>query len=599
MDLLKKANELPEKPGVYIMHNAEGRIIYVGKAKILKNRVTSYFRNGEHTPKTERLVKEVADFDVIICESELDALLTECSLIRHHAPFYNIRLKEGKGSGYPYIHLYTEKIGNIQAPMLETSFQKTNSGKYFGPFISRYNAKNLIALLSKTFRLPQCGKNSARTDKGCIERQINRCAGWCTGDVTQEESDRTFENIVSVLSGNADDLYEEVKKEMEAASNDLEFEKAAVLRDRLRALDVLAAKQRPMVSQKRNADYIACGETESHCAIFMLRIRNGYVIGENCNIFKEKLTSDLLREYVERFYTEETQLPTKIYLEQDHEWLPLINEWLGGIVSTASFDSDKTLLNVSRKNAEERLLQYEGKTKKGQRLQRLFNNFTGIDNVRRIEIYDISHTLGTEIVCGMVVSTEGILEKKSYRRLKIGKIEGYDDTAYMYEAILRRLKRFVSGDEKFAPAPDLIVCDGGRGQINAAIRAVSECGLSIPVIGFKKDSKHKTKAISFADPSIPDKPLASDMEVFAFCGRLQEEVHRYAIEYHRNLRDKLTQQSRLMQIEGIGKVKAKDIFLKFKSIEKIAAATEEELCSVKGITPALAKKVIEELNSGE
>ena len=597
MDLLKKALELPEKPGVYIMHNAEGRIIYIGKAKILKNRVTSYFRNGEHTPKTERLIKEIADFDVIICESELDALLTECSLIRHHTPFYNIRLKEGKGSGYPYIHLYMEKIGNIYAPMLETSFQKTKNGRFFGPFVSRYSAKNLITLLSKTFRLPQCGKNSARTDKGCIERQIDRCAGWCTGDVSQEESDRTFSDIVSVLSGNADDIYENVKAEMEHAAEELEFERAAVLRDRLRALDLLSEKQRPMVSQKRNADYIACGETECHCAVFMLRIRNGYVIGENCNIFEEKLSSDLLREYIERFYTEETQLPTKIYLEQQHEWMPLINEWLGGIVSTASFDSDKTLLSVSRKNAEERLLQFEGRTKKGQRIQRLFNNFAGTDNARRIEIYDISHTAGTEIVCGMVVCEDGIFDKKSYRRLKIGKIEGYDDTAYMYEAILRRLKRYVSGDEKFAPLPDVIVCDGGRGQINAALRAVAECGLAVRVIGFKKDSKHKTKAISFPDPSVPDKPLASDREVFAFCGRLQEEVHRYAIEYHRNLRDRLTQQTRLMQIEGIGKIKAKDLFLKFKSIEKIAAASEEELCSVKGITHALAQRIRDELGN--
>ncbi|MBO5298466.1 MAG: excinuclease ABC subunit UvrC [Clostridia bacterium] len=599
MDLLKKALELPEKPGVYIMHNAEGRIIYVGKAKILKNRVVSYFRNGEHTPKTERLVKEVEDFDVIICESELDALLTECSLIRHHAPFYNIKLKDSTGSGYPFIHLYKEKIGSINAPMLEMSFNKTNNGKFFGPFVSRFNAKNLITLLAKTFKLPQCGKNSARTDKGCMERQIDRCAGWCVGSISQEESDKIYNDIISVMSGNADELYEKVKADMEAAAEELEFEKAAVLRDRLRSLNLLTEKQRPMVSQKRNADYIACGETEGHCAIFMLRIRNGYVIGENCNIFSEKMTSDLLREYIERFYTEETQLPTKIYLETEHEWLPLINEWLGGIVSTASFDSDRTLLAVSRKNADERLLQYEGRTKKGQRLQRLFNQFIGIDNVRRLEIYDISHIAGEEIVCGIAVSNDGIFDKKSYKRLKIGKIEGYDDTAYMYEAIYRRLQRFVSGDAKFAPLPDIIVCDGGRGQINAALRAISDCGLSVPVIGFKKDSKHKTKAISFQNPDIPDKPLSISPEVFAFCGRLQEEVHRYAIEYHRNLRDKLTQQSRLQQIDGIGKTKAKDLFLKFKSVDKIAAASTEDLCKVKGIAPTLAQRILEELNSEE
>ena len=199
----------------------------------------------------------------------------------------------------------------------------------------------------------------------------------------------------------------------------------------------------------------------------------------------------------------------------------------------------------------------------------------------------------------MVVSVDGNFEKKSYRRLKIGKMEGYDDTAYMYEAIYRRLARFCGGDEKFAPAPDLIVCDGGRGQINAALRAVSDNGLSIPVIGFKKDSKHRTKAVSFADPSVPDKLLSSDPEVFAFCGRLQEEVHRYAIEYHRNLRDRLTQQTRLTQIDGIGKKRAKDLFLKFKSVEKIAEAGIEELCSVKGISPALAERIKAELSADD
>ena len=331
----------------------------------------------------------------------------------------------------------------------------------------------------------------------------------------------------------------------------------------------------------------------------MLRIRNGYVIGENCNIFSEKMSSDLLREYIERFYTEETQLPTKIYLEQKHDWMPLINEWLGGIVTTASFDSDKTLLSVSKKNAEERLLQFEGRTKKGQRIQRLFNQFIGIDNVRRTEIYDISHIAGEEVVCGMVVCVDGNFEKKSYKRLKIGKMEGFDDTAYMYEAISRRLARFCDGDEKFAPAPDLIVCDGGSGQINAALRAISDNGLSIPVVGFKKDSKHRTKAIAFSDPFMPDKQLSSDREVFAFCGRLQEEVHRYAIEYHRNLRDKLTQQSRLTQVEGIGKAKAKDLFLRFKSVENVANATVEELCEVKGISPVLAERIKTSLSDNE
>ncbi|MBQ2915272.1 MAG: excinuclease ABC subunit C [Clostridia bacterium] len=595
-DLLKKANELPESPGVYIMYDNTKKVIYVGKAKNLKNRVTSYFRNGEHTRKTEQLVAHAENFEVIVCPTELDALLTECSLIKRHNPFYNILLKNSY-EGYPFICVYREKIGSKSealVPRLKLELVKNSKAKCFGPFMSRIKAKAIVEALNTAFLLPKC--NYKGTGKRvCLNKDIGQCCGFCAKDFPPEKADEIYNELISILNGNIEDISSEIREKMEACAENLDFESAASYRDRLRALEEIEKHQRPTVFQKRNADYIAYKDMGDICAIFMLRIRNGYIFGENCNIFKEPFTDDLLRAYIERFYTDDPVLPSKIYIENDYEWLPLINEWLGGIVTQPTFSSDKELIVSAEKNAAERLLQFEGKTMKAQRILAKFNDFIGMQNISRIEVYDISHIAGSDIVCGMITSVDGVFSKKDYKKFKIAPRPGGDDTAYMQEAVSRRLARFLDGDKGFAPLPDIIVCDGGRGQINAVCAAVESSGLNIPVIGFKKDSKHKTKAITFRDPNIPDKQLASDIDVFAFCGRLQEEVHRFAISYHKMLRDRFTQQTKLTETEGIGKTKARALFMHFKSIDKIRSATVEELCQVKGMTPKLAEKLLADL----
>ncbi len=594
--LLVKANTLPLTPGVYLMKNAEGKIIYVGKAKKLKNRVTSYFRGTVKHPKTAKLVSEIDDFEVVLAESELDALLTECSLIQKHSPVYNIKLKNG--GGYPFICV-TEKDG---LPLLKIEKNRTSRGKCFGPFTSGQTASTIIKLINKVFLLPVCALGNknintvSRNGKGCLEYQIHACRGFCRSDFTQEQKQEVFNEIYSLLSGNVDEIYDSLTEKMVKASEELEFEYAAQLRDRIFALNTLKEMRRPTIAHNRNADYISYASSldgeNSACSIFILRIRKGFVIGERCDHFDEGYTEDLLGEYIERFYSENPHPNCKIYIEKsDYPWLDPLNQWLGGQITFPSLKQDEDILALCKKNAAERRLQLEGKTRSTQRSLAAFKDFSGIKKAERIEAYDISSIAGELVVCGMIALEDGAFKPAAYKRFKIEKTLGNDDTAYMKEAVTRRMKRYIDGDEHFSPLPDLIICDGALGQIHAVEEAVALAGLSVPIVGLKKDSKHRTKSLVFS--SGKEMPLVKHREAFAFCTKLQDEVHRYAISYHKALRDALTRQSALTKIPGIGKKKARDLFLRYKSVEKIAEASVEDLCKIKGINEALALTVIE------
>ncbi len=589
--LLQKANSLPEKPGVYKMYDEKGTIIYVGKAVNLKNRVTSYFR-GTHYGKTAVMVSEIRNLEVIVTDSELNALLTECSLIKHHDPMYNIKLKDGKG--YPFIRVWEEK--GFPRIARENSKGK-KSGRFFGPFTQKTNAALLISLIQKAFQLPTCSAKSI-PDKLCLEYHIKNCRGFCRQKVSAEETDAILKEICAILEGKTDDIYQKTEQEMLRAADKLNFEYAAQMRDRLHSLSIIQTKQKPLIQQNRNADYIACKENDQKEApktcFFMLRIRNGYVVGERCDTFQETLTDELFCSYLSRFYSAEEPPEGKIYVAALRPGIEPINQWLKEKITLPRFEQDKKLLQIAQNNAEERLLLLEGKTKKQQRLLAAFSSFTGIHQTETIEIYDTSSIAGSHIVCGMVVCKNGELQKSRYRRFKIEKTLGNDDTAYMKEAVSRRLKRFLAGDEKFSPLPDLILCDGGLGQVHAVMAAVQEAGLVIRVAGLKKDSRHRTKSFVYEDGR--ELLLAKNHEAHTFCGRLQEEVHRYSIDYHRKLRDSFSQQSELLQIPGVGKTKARDLFMKFKSLDKIKNASNEELTAVKGVNEELAEKIRTYLN---
>ena len=585
-ELLKKANELPMLPGVYLMRDVNNHVIYVGKAKKLKNRVVSYFRNNaEHTEKTKKMVSCVDHFDVIITSSELNAFLTECSLIKKYMPLYNIAIKNGRG--YPFIHFYFEE----GFPVLTTTRFRKAGGKYFGPFLSRQKCLFLINLLSRAFKLPDCSIKQ-RKRKVCLQYSINRCGGFCEHKMSDAELGELYRKVCEVLEGNVDEIRTDILKQMEQAADKLDFEKAAALRDSARALESLANSQKAVVVQNRHADYIAYKTNGKRTCIFMLRIRNGYIVGERSDIFDEPFSSDLLQGYMSSFYTDDTMPPNKIYIPEEYDWMGLVNEWLHGKVSIPKLKPDKELLDNAHHNAIERMLQYEGRTQKGYRLLTAFSEFTGIENAQFMELYDISQLAGTDVVCGMVVCVDGILQSDRYRRFKLGKFDGnHDDTAYMQEAVTRRLERYRDGDEKFSPLPTVMICDGGLGQIHAVEEVVASFGYAdkITVIGFKKDSRHRTKSIVFS--SGKELLLVKNHEMHAFCGRLQESVHKYAIGYHRALRDEAARKSEILSIRGIGKSRAKVLFDTFKTVENIKKASAEDLMGVSGITWELAQNI--------
>lgn len=580
-ELLKKATELPESPGVYTMYDASGDVIYVGKAIKLNNRVSSYFRNIPHEPKVERMIEHVDHFSVILCANELDALITECSLIKLHNPFYNIKLKDGHG--YPFICVSTVD----GCPRVKSEYTRPSGARCFGPYAYLQNVSLIIGLLNSAYRLPSC--NYKPRSKPCLEYDMGRCNGFCAGKADPQEMKHAYESICAVLEGKTDAIEEELTREMEAAAERLDFEEAALLRDRRKALGMISKKQRPVVSQNRHADYFGYRDGGDKCSIFLLRLRNGYVVGERSDLFDEPFTPDLLRQYLERFYTEDTLPPGKIYLPQEYEWTPLLNQWLKGKITVPVYEQDVRLRTLADRNAGERMLQYEGKTARIQRQLNAFAEFSGVRKVDLIEVYDVSQTAGADVVCGSISVLEGIPDRKRYKKYRIRQVLGRGDTDYMKEAVQRRIARYKEGDEGFSPLPDLILCDGALAQIHAVEQVLREEGVTLPVLGLKKDSRHRTKSLVFPDGT--EKLLAPVPEVFSFCGRLQEEVHRVAISYHKNLRQKAMQQSQLEAIPGVGKAKAKALFLHFKSIDKIRKATPEDLTAVKGISLPLAEGI--------
>lgn len=592
--LLKKALNLPEKPGVYTYYDKNGKVIYVGKAKNLKNRVTSYFQSNLN-PKTEKMIETAANFEIIVTNSELQALLTECSLIKQHNPFFNIKLKDSKG--YPFIKVSKTPAG----PAVEVVHTKSGEGKFFGPYAFRHHATLLCDLLKKTFSLAACASKKQRPQKLCLEYHIKHCAGFCENKISEEETSKLYSQISAILDGKTDDIYEKTKNDMLSAAEKLDFENAAKLRDRLEALDMLKKKQRPLVIRNTNADYVSCVDSDEVgislekpvLCVFMLRIRNGYITGERCDIFDGTYESPevFLGNYLARYYNESEDIPKSIYCNIKFTDFDLLNEWLKDRFKTASYDQDKTIIELTKKNCRERILQHEGKAYKSQRDLASFREFTGIKKADNIEVYDISHIAGENVVCGMISCVNGKTEKSRYKKFKIAKTFGNDDTAYMKEAVKRRLERFMQNDESFSPLPDVIICDGGLGQIHSVAAVRDNFNLEITVIGLKKDSRHRTKSIVFENGK--ELLLEKNIDVFSFCGNLQEEVHRYAISYHKKLRDVQTQQSELTEIKGIGKTKAKNIFLHFKSIDKIKKASAKEIAEVKGITPELAESVAE------
>ena len=580
--LLQKANNLPQLPGVYIMLDAAGEVIYVGKAKRLKNRVTSYFR-GSHLPKVEAMVQKVADFNVIVVDSEFESLVLENSLIKQHQPHYNILLKDDKG--YPFIRVDLK----AEYPRFELVNRPAKDGaRYFGPYGGRNMSREIIDVVCKTLKLPSCGKKFPRDiGKGrpCLNNHMGACLAWCIGRESGEEYRRLIDEACLILDGKTDELISELKDLMVKASDELRFEIAAQLRDRIRAIEGLSNKQRVIATAFADTDAVGFARGVKSCFV-VLHFNNGSLVGKDSELISEPMeddseaTSYLVRQY----YASRGLFPKHILLPvmtEDREELErLFSEIAERKVYVEVPERGDRLKLVSRANmnAKEEILR--ATTMQQRRTGTLEWLEKALDlpaYPARIEAFDISNLGDTGIVAAMTVYKDGKPLKKDYRKFRIKDLEIRDDYASMYQAVTRRFKRYADGDEKFDSLPDLLLIDGGETHAAVAEKALGALNLTVPVFGMVKDDRHRTRAlITSAGNEIS---ISTNQAAFALIGSIQEETHRFAIEYQRSLRNE-NFGSELEKIQGIGEKRKNELLKHFKTIKAIRGAGIDELTEV-------------------
>lgn len=593
--LRDKARSLPSESGVYIMKDKDGVIIYVGKSKNLKNRVSSYFVGNTHTPKTAKLVSLVRDFDYIVCKTEIEALTLENVLIKKHSPKYNIKLKDAKS--YPYI-----KVTNEPYPKLFVTRERhSDKARYFGPYRGSAPAHAALEAVMRVFSLASCKRVFPRDigkSRPCIYRDMGRCVAPCTGKVTEEEYRSLVRCAEWVLAGNVKETKEQLTREMMVASENMEFERAGVLRDSIRALDRLSEKQKVVADAKVNRDVFAIYTSELDGALAVLTVREGALINKNEFILTEKdgISSEDIISLIADYYDGMGEAPREIMLDfpLSDEDCSLLSEYLSlgkkykVQIKFPERGDGRALCEIARKNAEEVAKQYrldgEREDKNVKRLCELLS----IPTASRIEAYDISNIGDESINASMVVYEGGRLKKSDYRIFSIKSTDGRDDYGSMREALTRRLSHIGDGSASLGTAPDLILLDGGEGHVGVGKSVLSELSLDIPLFGMVKDDFHKTRAITDGEREIS---IAREMNVYAFIYKLQEEAHRFAIKATSSQKTRGLVHSTLEKIEGIGPKKAKAL-LYAMTLSKIKTAGVEELCSVKGISQKDAERIV-------
>lgn len=592
-ELKDRANSLPSTPGVYIMKNSNDKIIYIGKAKSLKNRVTQYFgSNTNHTLKVIKMVENVDRFDYILCDTEFEAFLLENSLIKQHQPKYNILLKDDKG--YHYIKITDEKWKKIQ-----TSKQINDNAEYIGPYNSGAIVRQTVDEACKIFKLPTCNRSFDKRTKPCLNYHIGLCEAPCKGNVSIEKYLETVNSAVSFIKkgGIADNELDLLQSKMEVAAENLDFEYAAKLRDRITAIKRVRERQKVISGTYETQDIIASAGADEKTCIQILKFRYGHLSDQQHYIIEEKLCNknELYYEFLQRIYSENSDIPPRIVLDCEVEDQGIIEAWLsektGRRVSIVipKIGEQLKLIDMCKSNAAQNLSEtIERNAKETTALSEL-GELLGIAPPKYIEAYDISNFSGSENVAGMIVFYNGRPLKSSYRKFKIKGFLGQDDYRSMAEVIDRRLNELEKGeDNAFAQKPDLILLDGGQGQINAVLPVLSKYSVDIPVFGMVKDSKHRTRAITSNGGDIA---IKSTRKVYTLVTNIQDEVHRYAISFNRNRMKKNMLESELLNISGVGKGRAKNLIAHFKSISKIKAASVKELSSVKGINLATAENI--------
>ena len=608
-DIEEELKKLPHTPGVYIMHDKSDAIIYVGKAIDLFNRVHSYFRVGyKKSPKIEKMVTQIKRFEYIITDSELEALVLENNLIKEHEPKYNTMLKDDKT--YPYIMVTLgEKFPRVKS----SRTMKKDKSRYFGPFTSNYAVKETLDLLNKVYKIRTCNKKLTGEPEGrpCLNYHIGQCMAPCTGKVSEEEYRENIDKVLDFLGGNYSSIVKDLEAKMNAASEALDFETAATYRDLINSVKAVTQKQKITDHEGDDKDVIAMArdKQDNEAVVQVFFVRDGKLIGREhfymTHVSSSETDSDVLGDFVKQFYAGTPYIPKEIMLPTELEEAGLIEEWLTGrkesrvYIKVPKIGSKEKLVELARKNAalvlnqdRERLKREEGRTIGAvKEIQELL----GLDKLNRMEAFDISNTSGFENVGSMVVFEKGKPKRSDYRKFKIKTVAGPDDYACMHEVLTRRLLRGKeeSGEEintGFSSLPDLILMDGGRGQVNICLKVLDELKMNIPVCGMVKDDFHRTRGIYFNNKELP---IDTHSEGFKLVTRIQDEAHRFAIEFHRSLRSKDQTKSVLDEIPGIGPARRKALMRTFASIEDVRNASEEELEAIPEMNPQAARSVYE------
>lgn len=594
--LREKTALLTTSPGVYRMRDKTGHIIYIGKAKNLRNRVTSYFcKSPDHTPKVAKMVSNVYDYDFIVTDSEYEALVLECSLIKQHKPKYNILLKDDKG--YSYI-----KISDEAFPRITSEMQKVGEGKFIGPYTSTFVASQTVKEVNKVFMLPTCKKVFPRDfgkSRPCLNFHIKQCMGVCTGKIPCDEYNAVIAQAEEYIASGSEASVESLTLKMNEAAENLEFERAAALRDRINAIKKAADSQKIINEDMRDTDIIAAAQNGSHACVAILQYRGGRLTDRNeLPVGEIDDTAVMIQDFITVFYTDPKAIPREIITEEeipDCEIITkLLREKCGHAVDIFSRTRGKglQLINMAKENASESLAIKVGRT--GAEIVALeqLAKLLGLESPPMyIESYDISNLASSSMVAGMVVFENGRPNKKAYKKFSIKETEIQNDYASMREVLQRRFKHYKDEnetDEGFCRLPDLILLDGGKGQVNAVEPILREMGINVPLFGMVKDNKHRTRAIATGGGEIA---ISENKAAFMLLTRIQDEVHRYSITYQRKKHGKQSFSLEITKIKGIGDKKAAKLLSAFKTKDELKKATAEDIAKAAGINMQLAEEV--------
>ena len=598
----EELKKLPAKPGVYIMHGEKDEIIYVGKAISLKNRVRQYFQSSRNKgAKIERMVTHITRFEYIITDSELEALVLECNLIKEHRPKYNTMLKDDKS--YPFIKV---TVNEPYPRVLFARRMKKDKARYFGPYTSGGAVKDVIELVRKLYQVRSCNRSLPRDtgkDRPCLYYHMKQCKAPCQGYISQEEYRKNINKVIKFLNGDFQDTIDELMVKMQKASEEMRYEDAMEYRDLIHSIEKIGERQKITGYGQEDRDIIAVA-MDQDAVVQVFFIRDGKLIGRDhfyLRVAKGDTKAQVLSSFLKQFYAGTPFIPSEIMLQSEIEDADIIEEWL------TTRRKQKVHIRVTKKGTKEKLVELALEnarmvlSKDRERIKREegrtigavheVEDWLGLENVVRMEAYDISNISGFESVGSMVVYEKGRPKRSDYRKFKIKWVQGPNDYASMEEVLTRRFTHESNGEfDSFARLPDLILMDGGRGQVNIALKVLNNLGISIPVCGMVKDDHHRTRGLYFDNVEIP---IDTSSEGFRLITRIQDEAHRFAIEYHRSLRSKEQVHSILDDIPGIGDTRRKALLRKFKSVENIRDASEEELAQTESMNAGSARQVYE------